>query len=226
MSEQQINLDAFNTPLSSSRILCIGPFNQSKFPPLHDAIKDIRSPPKKKIWIGRQITNLPIFPATYDAQFAITDPATDWVLALTYLSHCTKPALLVIEDVPVPDAVWSRLRTGLTAIVFTTTPTSITPYDAIFFAPVQDLNTQAQYVNTIVGCLTHIFKQPSYQPKEYRDILQELRIASAGLVWTRVGETGTQGALYWYDATPIENSEQLSKKQLADLFIRLSQQFQ
>lgn len=225
MSEQ-INLDAFNTSLTGSRILCIGPFNQSKYPPLHEAIKDIRSPPKKKIWVGRQITNLPLFPAIYDAQFAITDPAVDWVLVLTYLSHCTKPALLVIEDVSVPDAMWPRLRMGVTTIVFTSSPITASPYDAIFFAPVQDLNTQASYVNTIVGCLSNIFKQPSYQPKEYRDILQELRIANAGLVWTRVGETGTQGALYWYDAVPIQNSEQLSKKQLADLFIRLSQQFQ
>jgi len=225
-TDQTIHLDAFATQLQNTKILCLGQFQQAKFPPLQDSIKDIRAAPKKKIWLGRQLTGIPVFPAIYDAQYAIAD-SLDWTLALTYIAHCAKPALLVIEELQIPSAVWQRLpRDGLTTLVFQTQPPpSIAPYDTVFFAPVIDLNSQISFVNTIINYFQQIFRSPAYQPKEYRDILQELRVANAGLVWTRVGEQTSQGALYWYDSGPLQNSEQLSKKQLADLFTRLAAQF-
>jgi hypothetical protein len=51
---------------------------------------------------------------------------------------------------------------------------------------------------------------------ENKEILQELRVANAGLVWTRVDEAVT-GALYWYDPVP-KQSAALSKKQMGELF--------
>jgi hypothetical protein len=72
--------------------------------------------------------------------------------------------------------------------------------------------------DTVYKAVLALTRKP-YGPKEYRDILQELRVANAGLAWIKGSES-----LFWYDPVS-ETSEQLSKKQLAELFTWLSSQF-
>jgi len=91
-------------------------------------------------------------------------------------------------------------------------------YDTIFFAPVDDLTNS--YVDLILKTLVSVYKK-TYTQKDLKEILQELRIAKAGLSWTKVGE---EGALYWYDPEVV-TGESLSKKQLSELFQFLSVQF-
>ncbi len=61
--------------------------------------------------------------------------------------------------------------------------------------------------------------------KEFREIVNELRVASAGIAWSRVDEATEAGALYWYDPVKQQGAETLSKKQLADLFSWLAAYF-
>ena len=58
--------------------------------------------------------------------------------------------------------------------------------------------------------------KPSYTVGENKEIVQELRVAGAGLVWTRIGEGGG-GAIYWYDPVAVQPSL-LSRGQMSQLF--------
>jgi len=149
----------------------------------------------------------------------------DWSLALTYILHAPKDVLVVAEDIPIPDAFWSKLTAHITFLHIVTTPLRIVvPYDTIFFAPIDDITST--YTDTVLKALQSSFKK-TFQQKEFRDILQELRVAKAGLAWTAVGEVpsiGVRGALYWYDPETVEE-DSLSRKELSDLFQMLSHQF-
>jgi hypothetical protein len=70
--------------------------------------------------------------------------------------------------------------------------------------------------------LVSVYKK-TYTQKDLKEILQELRVAKAGLAWTKVEET-VEGALYWYDPEVV-TGESLTKKQLSELFQFLSVQF-
>jgi hypothetical protein len=96
---------------------------------------------------------------------------------------------------------------------------AVQAYDTIFFAPVDDLGNS--YVDLILKTLVSVYKK-TYTQKDLKEILQELRVAKAGLSWTKVGET--EGSLYWYDPE-IVTGESLTKKQLSELFQFLSVQF-
>jgi hypothetical protein len=218
-------MDAFQTNLHGTKILCQGPFIQGKLPPLMDNIQALRAPFKRKVLL----TNTPfsfnkILSFIYDATFQMREGA-DWSLALTYILHAPKDVLVVAEDIPIPDAVWAKLTKSITFVHIVTTPLrSIQPYDTIFFAPIDDITNT--YTDTVLKALQSSFKK-TFQQKELRDILQELRIAKAGLAWTSVGEgsnVGTRGALYWYDPEVAEE-EALTRKELSDLFQMLSHQF-
>jgi len=149
----------------------------------------------------------------------------DWSLALTYILHAPKDVLVVAEDIPIPDAVWSKLTPHITFLHIVTAPLRVVvPYDTIFFAPIDDITNT--YTDTVLKALQSSFKK-TFQQKEFRDILQELRVAKAGLAWTAVEEGssgGIRGALYWYDPEVAEE-DPLSRKELSDLFQMLSHQF-
>jgi hypothetical protein len=149
----------------------------------------------------------------------------DWSLALTYILHAPKDVLVVAEDIPIPDAVWSKLTPHITFLHIVTAPLRVVvPYDTIFFAPIDDITNT--YTDTVLKALQSSFKK-TFQQKEFRDILQELRVAKAGLAWTSVGEVpgiGARGALYWYDPEGSEE-EVFTRKELSDLFQMLSHQF-
>ena len=219
MADNTIHLEAFQANLHRLKILCQGPFEKGAFPPVLEAIENIKIPFQRKVLlIGGDATPFArTFSLKYDATFHISN-TTDWSLALTYILHAPKDVLVVAEDIPIPDAVWSRLAKTITFLSVVKTPLkNVMPYDAVFFAPIEDFGT-FYASDTVYKAVLALTRKP-YGPKEYRDILQELRVANAGLAWLKGSES-----LVWYDPV-AETSEQLSKKQLAELFRWLSSQF-
>jgi hypothetical protein len=207
-----VSLENFNTPLHGSTILCYGNF-QKKYPPLMEYIKDIRNPVKKMVLISNTVFGLNgHFPFHYDAVFQARD-SNDWTMIVTYLTYVVKPALVVC-DIAVPDALWKKLGKDITFIHLSAIAplSSIRAYDCIFFA--EDAEVQ-RVLQTVY--------RASYSANENKEILQELRVAGAGLVWTRRDEP-VGGAMYWYD--PVAKQQvALSKGQMGDLFSWLAGQY-
>lgn len=218
---ETIKLDAFNTNLHGCRILCQGPFSKH-YPPIMDSIQKLREPFKKKILL----TNTPFgiskyLPMAYDTVFHMKDTA-DWTLLLTYLTYAPKPLLVVSEDMVIPDGMWPKVTRQITWInVTSNTVLSIRPYDAIFFAPMEDISNT--YADSMYKILQSVYRA-SYSQKEHREILQELRVAQAGLIWTRIDEESQGGSVCWYDPVPIQATDRLTSTQMAEILTVLAGQ--
>lgn len=223
METSTIQIDAFNTNLNGARILCQGPFPNGRYAPIMESIQKLRDPFKKKILLTRTTFSLSKYlPLQYDAVFQVKD-THDWTLILTYITYAPKPLLVVAEDVPIPDGLWQKLNKTTTFVNITSSYVlNIRPYDAIFFAPIEELATS--YTEYVLKLLQSVYKA-SYSPKEHKEVLQELRVASAGVCWTKYEEDGPGGAIYWYDPVGNNQGDSLSNKQMSELFNWLSQQF-
>jgi len=185
-----------------------------KYPPIMEYIKNIRNPMKKNVLISNTVFGFNShFPLHYDAVFQGRD-SNDWTMILTYLTYVVKPSL-VICDIVIPDAFWNKMPKEITFVhLLPNAPIqSIRAYDSIFFA--EDAEVQ-RVLQTVY--------RASYSANENKEILQELRVAGAGLVWTRVEESAG-GAVYWYD--PVgKHQVSLSKGQMSELFTWLAGQYQ
>ena len=218
---ETIKLDAFNTNLHGCRILCQGPFSKH-YPPIMDSIQKLREPFKKKILL----TNTPFgiskyLPMAYDTVFHMKDTA-DWTLLLTYLTYAPKPLFVVSEDMVIPDGMWPKVTRQTTWINITSQPVlSIRAYDAIFFAPMEDISNT--YADSMYKILQSVYRA-SYSQKEHREILQELRVAQAGLIWTRIDEESQGGSVCWYDPVPIQATDRLTSTQMAEILTVLAGQ--
>lgn len=221
--QNTIQVDAFSTDLHGAKILCQGPFSNSKLPPLLESVQNIRDPFKKKVLLTKTAFGLSkSLSLQYDAVFQMSD-ISDWTLALTYIVNAPKPTFVLAEDIQVPDGVWARLIKGITFVHISSLPVkSCSFYDAVFFAPISDISSQ--YAEFVFRQLQTLFRS-SYSQKEYREILQELRIAGAGLSWTKFREQTPSGSMYWYDTVALQGSDTLSKRQLSDIFRWLATQF-
>jgi hypothetical protein len=223
METSTIQIDAFNTNLHGARILCQGPFPNGKYAPIMESIQKLRDPFKKKILLTRTAFSLSKYmPLQYDAVFQVKD-THDWTLILTYITYAPKPLLVVAEDVPIPDGLWQKLNKATTFVNITSSYVlSIRPYDAIFFAPIEELTTS--YTEYVYKLLQSVYKA-NYSPKEHKEILQELRVASAGICWTKHEEDIASGAIYWYDPVQNNQGDSLSNKQMSELFSWLAEHF-
>lgn len=223
MDTQTVQIDAFNTNLHGTRILCQGPFPNGKYAPIMEYIQKLRDPFKKKILLTKTAFSLSKFmPLQYDAVFQVKD-SQDWTLILTYITYAPKPLLVVAEDIVIPDALWQKINRTTTFVNITSSYVlNIRPYDAIFFAPIEELTHS--YTDYIFKLLQSVYKA-SYSPKEHKEILQELRVASAAICWTKYEEDKPGGAIYWYDPVPSNQGDSLSNKQMSELFGWLSEQF-
>lgn len=221
MDVTTLQIEAFNTNLHGSKILCQGPFQQGLMPPAMESIKHLRSPFKKRILLTTTALSLSKYmPMSYDAHFQVKD-GQDWTLALTYMTYAPKPILVVIEDVPVPDGLWVKLNQSTTVVHWISAPIlQLRPYDTIFFSAIEE---QSSYGETVYKILQSVYKA-SYSPKEHKEITQELRVATAGMVWSKVGEDRQGGNVFWYDPVALQG-EPLSDNQLSELFGWLSKQF-
>jgi hypothetical protein len=220
-----LQIEAFQTQLHSARILCQGPFPEGKHPPILDAITDKKQPFLKNVLL----THTPYsfskaLPLHYDATFQVTT-ATDWSLALTYIVHAPKPILVVAEEVGIiPDGVWPRLTRGITFVHFQSTPPrNLRPYDAVFFPAIED--SASPVADLTYRMLQVLMGASGIGSGGFREIVSELRVAAAGIAWSKVDEANEKGALYWYDPVRYHTAEGLSKKQLSDLFTFLAGQF-
>ena len=215
---ETIGLNAFHAGLHGCRILCQGPFS-SAHPPIMDAVHRLREPFKKHVLLTRSSVAVSRYlPMTYDAVFHVSDSA-DWTLALTYLTYAAKPLLAVVEDVAIPDGLWSKLTRSMTLVHYVSTPTlQVRPYHAIFFPLTETMTAaQSEYAFKI---LQSVYRG-TYSMAEHKEILQELRVAGAGLVWCNVEETG----LFWYDPVPPASREKLSNGQVAEMLGMIAEQF-
>jgi hypothetical protein len=226
MESQTIQLEAFHTPLHGAKILYCLPkgLSLTKYPPWSEWIQKLRDPFRKRIRITNQMFPLSLSTGgtMYDATF---HPSTgqDWTLILTYITYAPKPLFVVVENLPIPDGLWQKLPQGTTLLHLTSHPVvRLHPYDAIFFAPTEEVSTS--YAEDTHRMLQSVYRA-HYTAKEHKEILQEMRVAKAGLAWTRVNESATTGAIYWYDPTPVHSNEQMTPTQLAELFSWLSEQF-
>ena len=210
---ETVSLENFNTPLNGAKILCYGNF-QKKYPPIMEYIKDIRNPMKKLVLITNNVFGLNShFPFHYDAVFQARD-SNDWTMIVTHLTYVVKPALVVC-DVLIPDALWKKIGKDVTFIHLmngAVSQNAVRAYDCIFFAEDTDSHRILQLIY-----------KGTYTPSENKEILQELRVAGAGLVWTRVSEP-SGGNIYWYD--PVQYQQvTLSKGQMGELFSWLALQY-
>jgi hypothetical protein len=223
MEQQTIQLEAFNTDLNGSRILCQGPFIHQKYPPIMEYIQKLRDPFKKKILLSNAAFSLSKYiPLQYDATFQVKD-SQDWTLILTYITYAPKPLLVIAEDITIPDGLWQKLNRTTTFVNVTSSQVvRLHPYDAIFFSPIEELNTP--YVEYTYKILQAIYRH-TYTAKEHKEIVQELRVAGAGIAWSKVDENTPQGNMYWYDPVQVNQGDRLSNKQMSELFGYLSDQF-
>jgi hypothetical protein len=220
---ESIQIDAFNTNLHGCKILCQGPFSNGKYAPIMEYIQKLREPFKKKILLTRTAFSLSKYmPLQYDAVFQVKD-THDWTLILTYITYAPKPLLIVAEDIQIPDGLWQKLNKSTTFVNLTSSYViNIRPYDAIFFAPIEELTTT--YADYVYKVLLSVYKQ-NYTQKEHKEILQELRVATAGICWTKYEENSAGGNIYWYDPVMSNQGDSLSNKQMSELFLWLSDQF-
>lgn len=139
------------------------------------------------------------------------------------MTYAPKPLLVIVEDLSIPDGLWQKLHAGVTLIHITSQPVvRLHPYDAIFFLPMEEVSTA--YVEYTHRIMTAVYRG-TYSMKEHKEILQELRVAKAGMAWTRLDESTMNGSVYWYDPVIIQPNETLTPKQLAELFAWLTAQF-
>jgi len=187
-----------------------------------ESIQKLREPFKKKILLTRAAFSLcQSIPLQYDASFQVKD-TSDWTLILTYITYAPKPLLVVSEDIPVPDGLWQKLTKSTTFVNISSSHVlNVRPYDTIFFASIEELTIS--YAEYVFKVLQSIYKS-SYTQKEHKEVLQELRVAGAGICWTRHEESGAGGSIYWYDAVNNQG-DSLSNKQMSELFMWLSRQF-
>ena len=230
MASTTIQVDAFNVNLHGTKILCQGPWIGNKFPPIIESVEKLRDPFKRKILISKTPFSFSkALPLQYDATFQIKE-INDWSLILTYITYAPKPLLVIAEEIEVPDAIWLKLTSTTTFVHICNTPIrNIRAYDAIFFAPIEDTNVagfgKGDACSTPIGGYPdYVFRtiqmvyRATYTQKEFKEIINELRVAGAGLAYTG-------GAIYWYDVVTTQGGETISKKQLSDLFSWLATQF-
>jgi len=214
---ESIQIEAYNKNLHGCKILCQGPFT-NKFAPIIESIQKLREPFKKKILLTNATFSFSKYISLqYDAVFQVKD-TYDWTLILTYITYAPKPLLIVAEDIIIPDALWQKINKVTFVNMTSTYVSNIRPYDAIFFSPMEELSAYSDYVLKI---LQAVYKS-SYSQKDHKEIIHELRVAGAGICWTRHEEDPT-GNIYWYD--PVMNQgDSLSNKQMSELFNWLSHQ--
>jgi hypothetical protein len=223
---ERISLESFDTKLHGHTILCNGTFrenNKIKMPPIIEYVSKLKEPFKKKILLSNTPLGLSKhIHINYDAVFSIHD-ASDWTMIATYITYVPKPLLIICEE-SVPDALWNKLTRGITFIHITNKPIiNLRAYDCIFFSITDDIS--ANYIEYTHRILQNVYKTV-YTLREHKDIIQELKVAKSGLVWTRIDEETPTGNIFWFD--PIENiqGDGFSPNQLSELFQCLAHHFQ
>jgi hypothetical protein len=218
---ETIRLDAFHANLHGSRILCQGPFPKQKSPPILESIQNLREPFKKRLLLTNTAFGVSKYLSLdYDTVFHMKE-TVDWTLLLTYATYAPKPLLIISEDIIIPDGLWPKLSRQTTFVNITSSLVfNARPYDTVFFAPMEDHTmSYAEYVHKLLQTVY----RATYSTKEHKEILQELRVASAGLAWSKVGEE-QNGSLCWYDPVSVQTGDKMLPSQIADVLQVIAEQ--
>lgn len=204
MTDVVVRLENFDAPLTGTHTVFYiegGPFAKPTLPGMLDSLLH-GEPYNRRVLITSPSSRCSsLFRCNWEVVFQPVDQK-EWTLILTYCSYAPRPLLVHIDDtVHAPDAFFQRLPQGTTITEvrrletvpeFGGAPLAV---GTIFYPPVQDLTTAdsaaiVRSLNTQVG---------SREVEGKKAYLRELRVSRAGLAWTRVGESSSQGATYWYD---------------------------
>lgn len=199
-----VNLENFDTPLTAAHTVFYvegGPFAHPILPRTLDSILHGEPYSRRVLITSTSSRCSSVFRCNWDAVFQPADQK-EWTLILTYCSYAPRPLLVHVDDaVNPPDAFIQRLPQGTTITevrrleTVPDAPTGPVRADAIFYAPVQDLTT-ADAAAIIRSLNVQVGSRDTEGKKAY---LRELRVARAGLAWTRIQEPTSHGATYWYD---------------------------
>lgn len=228
-SQQQtvVNIEAFDENLFGKIILYqkhTHPEDYHRLPPIREKCNDLRVPYKRRLLISnihnKHINNV-FF--DYDTIFYIQE-MSDWSLVLTYIAHSPKPLFILIENVAIPNIVWTKLiglkqgnsggasPSSMTIVHFMNTPVaSIQPYTCVFYQPIMTATPASILDNIYSQILT---TKHSYNMREFRETIAELRIADAGLCVLNGIE------LYWYD--PVDSDVKIGSGKMAEILRWLS----
>jgi hypothetical protein len=207
-----MTIENFDTPLRGSKILQFT-LKGCQAAPIYEMAAAGGEPFARSILVApaRAVGAQQFFRTAWDAVFQIAVGAQqqqqqqqsnqDWSFVLTYISNSPKPACIFIEEgIEPPEVFIKRLPAQITLIVQKTLGTRISPiYDTVFFPPINEPISQEG--NAVLGTLDILL---AIRNDERRTWLKELRVAGAGLVWTRVGERTQSGSVYWYDPADTE----------------------
>ena len=202
-----VKLENFDTPLTGAHTVFYiegGPFAHPTLPGTLDSILH-GEPYSRRVLVTFPSSRCSsLFRCNWDAVFQPADQK-EWSLILTYCSYAPRPLFIHIDDtVNPPDAFFQRLPQGTTITEVRrletvpeapTAPTGPIRADVIFYPPVQDLTT-ADATAIIRSLNVQVGSRDAEGKKAY---LRELRVARAGLAWTRIQEPTSYGATYWYD---------------------------
>ncbi len=223
MTEIVYKLENFDSPLENSKLLfLIG--RDKELPGLFNQLLE-KAKTASRVLVRSDKSEVPLFfKGEWNAVFNPVD-GRDWSLALTYCSYMARPAIIVIEDgVIIPEAFIMKLSaTANLQIVRTqmlvhglTVPGWVSAVCLPLIEEVAsaDADNVVEVVSVLLGD-----KGRSGSADQKKAWLRELRVARAALIWSRIGEASSSGAVYWLDpADGLENarkpSTQLIKKYL------------
>lgn len=220
--EHVVNIEAFDSNLFGKTILYQKHTNVNDYhqlPPIKDKCSDLRQPFKRRLLISnihnKHINNI-FF--DYDTIYYIQD-ISDWSLILTYIVHAPKPIFILIDNITIPNIVWTKIQGmkqtmggSMTIVHISNIPVqSIHPYNTVFFQPISHA-TLPSMLDIIYGQILSL--KHSYNMREFKETVAELRIADAGLCIMNNNE------LYWYD--PVDNEIIIKPQKMAEILRWLS----
>ncbi len=216
MSKPTIQIEGLSTNLRNGKHLVLRTTG-SKLPDLTDFLAGGEAFQKYVLLTGKGADPISQFWLPWSATFQITDQR-DWSMALTYLTNAPKPLFcLADQSIQIPEAFLRRLTGQNVTFVHVTAPTAtlatslaLPHYDSVFLAPVEDL--AATFYESALVVIQRVF--PRHREYEMKDVLKELNVANAGLVWTRLQESDPGGAVYWYEPGGTSHKLMISQKQI------------
>jgi hypothetical protein len=195
---QELHIEAFNDNLRGKRILqYIRGRNDAGTPVFETAFAR-----KVLVSTGSKPSH-ELLRTRWDVHYSISDPK-EWILIVTYIANAPKPLCVLCEDgAELPDIVMKKVATiqGVTIVcqrLMTNGIGGLNNYDVLFFPPVDDIGGNESAI--MLQALNAL--APSSEDR--REWLKELRIAGAGLVWSR------QSGISWYDPAETASSNRHS----------------
>ncbi len=215
MSKQTINIEGLSTPLRGAKHIVLRAANM-KMPDFADFISGGEPIQRYLLLTGRNGDMSAHFWFPWNAVLTLVD-ARDWNFALTYIANAAKPIFCLVDDsLTIPDAFLRRVPANVTLVHMMqpstelSTSMSLPHYDSVFISPIDDIGSK--FYDVALQVLQRVFKR--HEDYDMKEVLRELRVAGAGLMWTRIQESDPGGAVYWYEPGPVSPKLLLSAKAL------------